>query len=182
MSNVEQTGLQLGGEKTASDVHATLCALVTTQAATHSAWAEYAAVLLGEETAAFFGARLDDDAREQGSSASARQPSKKKRKLLSDTGADGDDNGDSDDAAADDDPAVMCDHCGSAVPHVSLRVACLDGSALDLTVPERELVREVKRSVGQVRRGSHVVLKIAVTPPSPLPLLLAVSGATWTRI
>ena len=38
------------------------------------------------------------------------------------------------------------------MPHeVSLRVACLDGTTLDLTVPQRELVREVKRTVGQVR-------------------------------
>jgi hypothetical protein len=44
-----------GGEQTAANVHATLCALVTTEAAQHSAWAEYAAVLLDEETASFFG-------------------------------------------------------------------------------------------------------------------------------
>jgi hypothetical protein len=49
-----------GGEQTAADVHATLCALVTTEAAQHSAWAEYAAVLLDEETAAFFAARLTE--------------------------------------------------------------------------------------------------------------------------
>ena len=42
---------------------------------------------------------------------------------------------------------VACD----AAPQVKLRVACLDGSALDLTVPARELVREVMRSVGRVR-------------------------------
>jgi hypothetical protein len=51
--------LSVGSEHTANDVHATLCALVTTQAATHPAWAEYAAVLLDGETAAFFSARLD---------------------------------------------------------------------------------------------------------------------------
>jgi hypothetical protein len=28
----------------------------------------------------------------------------------------------------------------------------LDGSSLELTVPPRELVREVKRAIGQVRR------------------------------
>ena len=49
-----------GGEQTAADVHATLCALVTAEAAQHSAWAEYAAVLLDEETAAFFAARLTE--------------------------------------------------------------------------------------------------------------------------
>ena len=30
-------------------------------------------------------------------------------------------------------------------------MACLDGSSLELTVPPRELVREVKRTIGQVR-------------------------------
>ena len=49
-----------GGEQTAADVHATLRALVTTEAAQHSAWAEYAAVLLDEETASFFAARLTE--------------------------------------------------------------------------------------------------------------------------
>jgi hypothetical protein len=37
-----------GGEQTAAGVHATLCALVTAEAAHRPAWAEYAAVLLGE--------------------------------------------------------------------------------------------------------------------------------------
>ena len=40
--------------------------------------------------------------------------------------------------------------CASDV--ITLRVACLDGSSLDLKVPPRELVREVKRAIGQVRR------------------------------
>jgi hypothetical protein len=39
-----------------------------------------------------------------------------------------------------------------AAAKISLRVACLDGSSLDLKVPPRELVREVKRTIGQVRR------------------------------
>ena len=39
-----------------------------------------------------------------------------------------------------------------ADPEITLRVACLDGSSLDLKVPPRELVREVKRAIGQVRR------------------------------
>ena len=55
------------GQRTAEDVHATLCALVTAEAAKHSAWAEYAAVLLDEETAAFFAARLTADGRLEGS-------------------------------------------------------------------------------------------------------------------
>ena len=35
---------------------------------------------------------------------------------------------------------------------ITLCVACLDGSSLDLKVPPRELVREVKRAIGQVRQ------------------------------
>jgi hypothetical protein len=43
-------------------------------------------------------------------------------------------------------PGVICDPCGGAAPEISLRVASLDGTTLDLTVPQRELVR------GQVKR------------------------------
>jgi hypothetical protein len=39
-----------------------------------------------------------------------------------------------------------------AAPEITLRVACLDGSTLDLNVPPRALVREVKQTIGQVRR------------------------------
>ena len=123
-----------GGEKTAADVHATLCALVTTEAAQHSAWAEYAAVLLDEETAVFFAARLTEGKGvSDGDESSPPSKKRRKRKLQADTeGADG--------AAA-----------GAADPDITLRVACLDGSSLDLKVPPRELVREVKRAIGQVR-------------------------------
>ena len=119
-----------GGEQTAADVHATLCALVTTEAAQHSAWAEYAAVLLDEETASFFAARLTEvsDGEEP-----SPPPSKKKRKPQADSE-------EADGAAA-----------SAADPDITLRVACLDGSSLDLKVPPRELVREVKRAIGQVR-------------------------------
>ena len=124
-----------GGEQTAADVHATLCAVVTTEAAQHSAWAEYAAVLLDEETASFFAARLTEG---KGVSAGdeAKPPSKKKkkRKLQADS------------EVADTTAASAAD------PEITLRVACLDGSSLDLKVPPRELVREVKRAIGQVRQ------------------------------
>jgi hypothetical protein len=125
----------VGGEQTAADVHSTLCDLVTTEAAQHSAWAEYAAVLLDEETAAFFAARLTEG---KGVSACDEPdpPSKKKKKRK--LGADSEE---ADSAAAT-----------SAEPEITLRVACLDGSSLDLKVPPRELVREVKRAIGQVRR------------------------------
>jgi hypothetical protein len=134
----------LGDERTASDVHSTLCALVTTQAATSSAWSEYASVLLDAETETFFAARLA-----QGVSGGddSSQPSKKKRKLRDDDDGSGPD----EKGAA---VAVICEHCGGAVPEVSLRVACLDGSSLEVTVAQRGLVREVKRLVGQVRSAS----------------------------
>ena len=122
-----------GGEQTAADVHATLCALVTTEAAQHSAWAEYAAVLLDEETAAFFAARLTEGkSLSDGEEPSPPSKKKKKRKLVADS-----------------------EELGSAATshlEITLRVACLDGSSLDLKVPPRELVREVKRAIGQVRR------------------------------
>jgi hypothetical protein len=41
------------------------------------------------------------------------------------------------------------------VKKITLRVASLDGSSLDLTVPSQELVSEVKRTIGQVW---HVVV------------------------
>ena len=134
-----------GGQRTAEDVHATLCALVTAEAAKHSAWAEYAAVLLDEETAAFFAARLTDDSKaatdDGESSPPSKKANKKKRKLDADSGA----------AEGDAVPGLVCEHCGGAVPEISLRVACLDGITLDVRVAERGLVREVKRAVGQVR-------------------------------
>ena len=134
------------GQRTAEDVHATLCALVTAEAAKHSAWAEYAAVLLDEETAAFFAARLTDDSKaatDDGgeSSPPSKNANKKKRKLGADSGA----------AEGDAVPGLVCEHCLGAVPEISLRVACLDGTTLELTVAQRGLVREVKRAVGQVR-------------------------------
>jgi hypothetical protein len=132
-----------GGEQTAADVHATLCALVTTEAAHHSAWAEYAAVLLDEETAAFFAARLTEG-KGVGDGDESNPPSKKqkkKRKLQADSE-------EADGAAA-----------SAADPEITLRVACLDGSSLDLKVPPRELVREVKRAIGQVRRRLVTVFR-----------------------
>ena len=111
-------------ERTAQDVHATLCALVMTEAAKHEAWADYAEVLLDEETAAFFAARLPEAKAKAAGGESESPPSKKRKKQAAE----------SSDAAQD----------------ITLRVACLDGSSLELTVPPRELVREVKRLIGQV--------------------------------
>ena len=48
-----------------------------------------------------------------------------------------------------------------ADPGITLCVACVDGSSLDLKVPPRELVREVKRTIGQVRRRLETVLIFA---------------------
>ena len=142
------SGLEGGLERSASDVHHTLCALVSTNAATQPAWADYAALLLSAETAAFFEARLPDAkaaAVVDGESNAKPQPSKKKKKRKRDVAGDGGDESDGDDAA------LICEHCGGVVPEVSLRVASLDGTTLELTVPQRGLVREVKRMVGQVR-------------------------------
>ena len=117
-------------ERTAQDVHDTLCALVMTEAAKHEAWSDYAAVLLDEETAAFFAARLPEAKARAAGGESESPPSKKRKKQV-----------DSDEVelARDD-----------AADDITLRVACLDGSSLELTVPPRELVREVKRLIGQV--------------------------------
>jgi hypothetical protein len=114
-------------ERTAQDVHDTLCALVMTEAAKHEAWADYEAVLLDEETAAFFAARLTEG--KSVTDEESNPPSTKKRKKQ-----------DADSGARDD-----------AAQDITLRVSCLDGSSLDLTVPPWELVREVKRAIGQVR-------------------------------
>jgi hypothetical protein len=75
------SGLEGGLERSASDVHHTLCALVSTNAATQPAWADYAALMLSAETAAFFEARLPDAkaaAVVDGESNAKPQPPKKK--------------------------------------------------------------------------------------------------------
>ena len=101
--------------------------------------------LLDTETAAFFAKRLSEAEADSGESNPPSKKNKKKKRKLRDDGSGSDEE-------ADDDPAaVVCEHCGGAVPEVSLRVACLDGSSLDVTVAQRGLVREVKRLVGQVR-------------------------------
>ena len=87
-------------------------------------------MLLDEETAAFFAARLPEAKAKAAGGESKSPPSKKRKKQAAD----------SSDAAQD----------------ITLRVACLDGSSLVLTVPPRELVREVKRAIGQVRGGSDL--------------------------
>ena len=138
-----------GAERTAKEVHSTLCAMVTAQAATFSAWAAYETVLVDPETAAFFASRLSAAEAAEHSDGESKPPSKKKKKRkrkLRDDGSGSDEEADDDDSVA-----VVCEHCGGAVPEVSLRVACLDGTSLDVTVAQRGLVREVKRLVGQVR-------------------------------
>ena len=120
----------------ATAVHATLTALVRTNAASNPAWAEYEAVFLDPATASYFEARLPD-----AKASESNPPSKKKRKLDADNGG-------------DESPApVVCEHCGGPVPEVSLRVASLDGTTLVVTVAQRGLVREVKRLVAQVSTG-----------------------------
>ena len=121
------------GERTANEVHATLCAMVTTQAASFSAWSAYESVLLDPATGAFFAARLSSEAQAaEHSDGESNPPSKKKKKRkLRDDGSG------SDEEADDGDPVeVVCEHCGGAVPEVSLRVACLDGTTLDARVAQ----------------------------------------------
>ena len=122
---------------------ATLAALVRTNAAASSAWADYEAVFLDPATASFFEARLPDAkaALVDSESDPPSKKKKKKRKLDANNGA-------------DESPApIVCEHCGGPVPQVSLRVASLDGTTLVVTVAQRGLVREVKRLVAPVRRG-----------------------------
>ena len=73
-----------------------------TEAAKHEAWADYAEVLLDEETAAFFAARLPEAKAKAAGGDSESPPSKKRKKQAADSGA-------------------------SEV--IKLRVACLDGAA-----------------------------------------------------
>jgi hypothetical protein len=134
-------------ERSATAVHATLTALVRTNAAASPAWADYEALLLDPATASFFEARLPDS-KALVDSESNPPPSKKKKKRKRDATSDAEESDD-----ADDDTAIVCEHCGGPVPQVSLRVASLDGTTLVVTVAQRGLVREVKRLVAQVRRG-----------------------------
>ena len=128
-------------ERSATAVHATLTALVRTNAAASPAWADYEAVFLDPATASFFEARLPDS---KALVDSESNPKKKKKKRKLDAARDDVDKSDSDD------DAIVCEHCGGPVPQVSLRVASLDGTTLVVTVAQRGLVREVKRLVGQV--------------------------------
>jgi hypothetical protein len=88
-----------GREQTVADVHSTLCALVTTEAAQHSVWAKYAAVLLDEETASFFAARLTEE-------SNPAVKKKRKRQADSEKGK----------------GAAISD----ADPKIALRVACVE--------------------------------------------------------
>jgi hypothetical protein len=47
----------------------------------------------------------------------------------------------------------------AATEDIMLRVACLDGSCLDLTVPPQELVRKLKQAIGQVRGERDVACR-----------------------
>ena len=157
-----------GGERTANEVHATLCAMVATQAASFSAWSAYKSVLLDPATVAFFAARLSSEH----SDGESNPPSKKKKRKLRDAGSGSDEE-------ADDDPiAAVCEHCGGAVPEVSLRVASLDGTTLDVRVAQRGLVLEVKRLVGQVRGRDSFGMASVSTHNA---LLSVRRCATWTR-
>ena len=123
-------------ERSATAVHATLTALVRTNAAASPAWADYEALLLDPATASFFESRLPD-AKALVDTESNPPQSKKRRqhRLL---------------WSVETATAELPQRDGP-VPQVSLRVASLDGTTLVVTVAQRGLVREVKRLVGQVR-------------------------------
>jgi hypothetical protein len=118
-------------ERSATAVHATLTALVRTNAVASSAWADYEAVFLDPATAAFFEARMPDS---KALVDSESNPKKKKKRKLDATSDDVDE-------SDSDDDAIVCEHCGGPVPQVSLRVASLDGTTLVVTVAQRGLVR-----------------------------------------
>jgi hypothetical protein len=128
---------RLGGSATGDAT-----ALVRTNAATSPAWADNETLLLDPATPASFEARLPDvKAAAHDDSDSNPPPSKKKKKRKRNTASD------ADESEADYD-TIVCEHCGGAVPQVSLRVASLDGTTLVMTVAQRGLAREVKRLVG----------------------------------
>ena len=146
-------------------MHATLAALVRTNAATSSAWADYESVFLDPATASFFEARLPDA---KAADSESNPPSKKKKRKL-----------DADNGGVEAPGLIVCEHCGGPVPQVSLRVASLDGTTLVVTVAERGLVREVKRLVGQVRRGGF--RQEGIANDTNYDRFLSCSRATCTR-
>jgi hypothetical protein len=129
---------QFGSEPSAAAVLASLRALVTTQAAMHAAWQDFATAFLDPEAEAFIAARLSTV---EGGGDDSGPPPKKRKKA----------GGAGEGAAATAPPAdKTCDHCGAAVPQVALAVATMDGTTISVTVPERGCVREVKREVAKV--------------------------------
>jgi hypothetical protein len=142
-------------EDTAFAVHATLCALVRTNAVTHSAWAEYATVLLSPEAAEFFAARLPGAgaAPEVNSNLPLKEPTSHADKITPESGVNTANAVVTTAENAVDTAVVVCEHCGGTVPECEIRVACFDGTTLVLSVPQLGLVHEVKRRIGQVRRN-----------------------------
>jgi hypothetical protein len=142
-----------GSEPSAAAVFASLRKLVTAQATTHAAWQAFAVAFLDPETEAFITARLpaeggdDGDVDDEDSSSS---PPSKKRKKAGGAGA-----------------AKACDLDGG-VPEVTLAVAMLDGTKFSVTVPGRGCVREVKREIAKVQKGS-AVLPAAAFAAGPQP-------------
>ena len=105
-----------------------------------------------EETAALFAARRLEVKVE--TDADSNPPPKKKRKLQAES-----------DTVKSTDALAVAPGVATAVAvvsEVSLRVACLDGTTLDVTLPERGLVREVKRIAGQVRLACDLRLTALV--------------------
>ena len=172
-------GIPLGSELTAEEVHATVCMVVTAQAIKHSAWAEYASILLDPETEVFFKTRLLLAATLTEEAALKSQPP-------STLPAPGDGRSEADsvsdimvpaeEAVSSEPRAVLvCDHCGGVVPEVAISVACLDGSRLALILPQCSAISDVKRKIGQVGQ-----LGIGSQPLFTYFLPKHLSRVTWT--
>jgi hypothetical protein len=201
------------------DVHTRLCDLVAIQAATNSAWASYARVMLGPEAEAFFAARLPPENAAADFGFGGSQPSNKRDRSLSPDAAmqmmsvmgRPDSAGRPDSSKSNSSSprlktmlkailpgkkaknnaiqpappspfnmscglrgaqaAIECERCGCAVKAISLRVACMDGSSTELTVPERELILEIKRTIAQVLLRRPLFGTASISPLHVLLLL-----------
>jgi hypothetical protein len=94
--------------------------------------------------------RLLDDDDDDDDDDDSSSPLSKKRKKAGGAGA-----------------AKACDLDGG-VPEVTLAVAMLDGTKFSVTVPGRGCVREVKREIAKVQKGS-AVLPAAAFAAGPQP-------------
>jgi hypothetical protein len=111
---------------TADTIHASICSLVVAQAeAGHMAWKAYAQAFLSPTTqdavSALLPSSVDDVVEE---------------------------------AEAQGEPAevatMACELCASALPLISLSIACVNGTSFPLRVPTQSLIWAVKQAIGKV--------------------------------